>query len=81
MQPNSLASEGSTAFRLQDGSWMLGYDCFRDSVYQFCKTDDLMTLTLVAETRTTGNFTPRHGSIISISQQEYDNLRKRYGMD
>lgn len=79
MQPNGLASEGSTAYRLRDGTWILSYDCFRDGVYQFCKTDNLINLTLVAETKTTGTFTPRHGSVISITGQEYRNLLHRYG--
>lgn len=76
-QPTSLASEGSTAYRLADGSWILSYDCFRDGVYQFCKSDDLIHFELINETKTEGNFTPRHGSILPISDSEYRYLINR----
>lgn len=78
MQPNTLASEGSTAYRLDDGTWILSYDCFRDGVYQFCSSDDLINFKLVNETKTEGNFTPRHGSIIPITDSEYERLITQY---
>ena len=78
MQPTSLASEGSTAYRLKDGSWILSYDCFRDKVYQFCKSDNLVDFTLVNEIATEGNFTPKHGSIIRISHDEYLKLMRHF---
>lgn len=78
-QPTSLNSEGSTAYQLADGTWMLSYDCFKDGVYQFCRTRDFRHYELVHETKTEGNFTPRHGSILQISEQEYQHLLKSYG--
>ena len=74
MQPNRLSSEGSTAYPLIGGGWMLSYDCFKDGVYQFCRTDDWQHFTLVHETKTEGVFTPRHGSIIPITDEEYETL-------
>lgn len=78
-QPTSLNSEGSTAYQLADGTWMLSYDCFKDGVYQFCRTRDFRHYELVHETKAEGNFTPRHGSILQISEQEYQHLLKSYG--
>ena len=78
-QPTSLNSEGSTAYQLADGTWMLSYDCFKDGVYQFCRTRDFRHYELVHETKTEGNFTPRHGSILQISEQECQHLLKSYG--
>ena len=78
-QPTNLNSEGSTAYQLADGTWMLSYDCFKDGVYQFCRTRDFRHYELVHETKTEGNFTPRHGSILQISEQEYQHLLKSYG--
>ena len=70
--PGGLSSEGSTAYQLMDGTWMLSYDCFKDGVYQFCRiSDDWQHFTLVHETKTDGKFTPRHGSIIQITEEEY----------
>ena len=57
---------------------MLSYDCFKDGVYQFCRTDDWQHFTLVRETKTEGVFTPRHGSIIQITDEEYHALTSYY---
>ncbi len=80
MQPTPLASEGSSAYRLADGSWILSYDCFRDKVYQFCKSDNLIDFTLVNEFATGSNFTPKHGSIIQITHDEYLNIIRKFGL-
>ena len=77
-QPTSLNSEGSTCYQLYDGTWMLSYDCFKDGVYQFCRTRDFRHYELVHETKTEGNFTPRHGGIIRITDEEYDRLINTY---
>ena len=79
MQPNKLSSEGSCAFPLIDGSgWILMYDCFKDGKYQFCKTTDWKHFELVRETKTEGGFTPRHGTTIQITEEEYQRLKGYY---
>lgn len=79
MQPNTLASEGSTAYRLiGSDDWILCYDCFRDGIFQFCRTTDLEHFTLERTTETTGVFTPRHGSVIHITEREYALLLKQW---
>lgn len=74
-----LASEGSTAYPLIGSrDWILCYDCFRDGIFQFCRTQDLQTFTLERTTKTTGVFTPRHGSVIHISEQEFLRLQQAF---
>lgn len=74
-----LASEGSTAYPLIGSTdWILCYDCFRDGTFQFCRTQDLQTFTLERTTKATGVFTPRHGSVIHITEQEYRRLRQAF---
>ena len=73
-----IKSEGSTAYQLSDGSWILSYDCFADGVYHFCKTTDLQHFELVRETPMTGTFTPRHGSVMRITDEEYQRLKSYY---
>lgn len=77
-QPTSLNSEGSTCYQLSDGTWILSYDCFKDGVYQFCRIRDFRHYELVHETKTEGNFTPRHGGIIQITDAEYKRLINNY---
>ena len=69
-----IRSEGSTAYPLIGGGWVLSYDCYADGVYHFCKTSDLLHFELACETPMTGNFTPRHGSVIQITEEEYQKI-------
>lgn len=74
------AVEGVGVCQTIDGkSWIIMYDCYGDGHYQFCKSDDLKTFTFVQDTKTTGKFTPRHGTIIPITRAEKERLLKEYG--
>ncbi len=73
-QDTKEAVEGSGVFRLFDGTWVLMYDCYMNGHYQFCKSTDLKTFKAVQNTKTSGAFTPRHGTVIAITQSEYDLL-------
>ena len=56
-QGESVKSEGSSAWMLSDGTWILGYDCFANGTYRFCRsTDNLETFTLVKETERGADF-------------------------
>ena len=66
--------EGSGVFRLHDGTWVLMYDCYTSYHYQFCKSTDLRTFKQVQDTKTSGVFTPRHGTVIAITPSEYNLL-------
>ncbi|MDY5632163.1 MAG: glycoside hydrolase family 43 protein [Bacteroidaceae bacterium] len=74
-QDTNEAVEGSGVFRLFDGTWVLMYDCYMNGHYQFCKSTDLKTFKAVQNTKTSGAFTPRHGTVIAITRQELDLLK------
>ena len=77
----NMKSEGSSAYLLNDGTtWVLAYDCYADGVFHFCTSTDLTNFTLVRETKTEGNFTPRHGSILPITKREYERLVTKWSM-
>ena len=66
--------EGAGVFPLIDGGWCLMYDCYTAGHYQFTRTDDLRSFRWVADTKTSGAFTPRHGTVIQIPPKEYKQL-------
>ena len=74
------AVEGVGVCQSIDGkSWIVMYDCYANGHYQFCKSTDLKDFSVVQNTETKGMFTPRHGTIIPITQAEKDRLIKAYG--
>lgn len=70
--------EGGCVFPLVDGGWCLMYDCYMSGHYQFTRSDDLRTFSWVADTKATGAFTPRHGTVIQITPKEYAYLLKYF---
>lgn len=74
------AVEGVGVCQSIDGkSWIVMYDCYGAGHYQFCKSADLKTFQWVQDTQTKGKFTPRHGTIIPITQAEKDRLLREFG--
>ncbi len=74
------AVEGVGVCQSIDGkSWIVMYDCYGDGHYQFCRSIDLKTFEWVQDTQTKGKFTPRHGTIIPITQAEKDRLLLHFG--
>ena len=74
------AVEGVGVCKSIDGSsWIVMYDCYGDGHYQFCKSKDLNTFEFIQDTATKGKFTPRHGTIIPITQVEKDRLIEHFG--
>ncbi len=72
LQQTSEAVEGSGVFRLiNDDNWILMYDCYSNGHYQFCSSPDLSNFTFVKNTATSGSFTPRHGTVLPITEEEY----------
>lgn len=72
--------EGVGVCKSLDGqSWIIMYDCYMNGHYQYCKSSDLKTFEFVQNTKTEGKFTPRHGTIIPITQAEKDRLLKEFG--
>ena len=75
LQQTTEAVEGSGVFRLiNSDDWILMYDCYMNGHYQFCSSRDLFQFTFRKNTATSGAFTPRHGTVIPITEEEYQRL-------
>lgn len=80
VEQTNKAVEGVGVCKSLDGkSWIIMYDCYMDGHYQFCKSTDLKNFEFVQDTKTQGKFTPRHGTIIPITQAEKERLLKEFG--
>ena len=72
LQQTDEAVEGAGVFRLiNSDDWILMYDCYMNGHYQFCSSPDLNTFSFRKNTTTSGTFTPRHGTVIPITEAEY----------
>lgn len=75
LQQTTEAVEGAGIFRLiNSDDWILMYDCYMNGHYQFCSSPDLFQFTFRKSTATQGAFTPRHGTVIPITEDEYQRL-------
>lgn len=75
LQQTTVAVEGSGVFRqINSNDWILMYDCYTSGYYQFCSSPDLENFTWVRNTATSGSFTPRHGTVMPITQEETERL-------
>ena len=75
LQQTTEAVEGAGIFRLiNSDDWILMYDCYMNRHYQFCSSPDLFQFTFRKNTATQGAFTPRHGTVIPITEEEYQTL-------
>ncbi|MDE6720670.1 MAG: family 43 glycosylhydrolase [Bacteroidaceae bacterium] len=80
VEQTNQAVEGVGVCKSLDGkSWIIMYDCYANGHYQFCRSYDLKTFEFVQDTETKGKFTPRHGTIMPITQAEKDRLLKNFG--
>ena len=71
LQQTSVAVEGAGVFQLLDGeTWVLMYDCYTSGYYQFCTSTDLEHFTFKQNTYTSGAFTPRHGTVIPVTDAD-----------
>lgn len=82
IQQTDVQVEGGGLFKLNNSdTWVLMYDCYTSGYYQFCTTEDFKNFKLAAQTETKGAFTPRHGSVISISPEEKEKLLKAFPIE
>ena len=82
LQQTSEAVEGAGVFKLiNQNSWVLMYDCYMNGHYQFTSSSDLENFKFVQDTKTSGAFTPRHGTILPITAQETAALMKAFPTD
>ena len=54
------------------------YDCYMNGHYQFTSSADLENFKFVQDTKTSGAFTPRHGTILPITAEETAALMKAF---
>lgn len=79
LQQTNVAVEGAGVFKLTNkDAWILMYDCYNNGYYQFCSSNDLNKFTFVQNTLTSGSFTPRHGTVLPITNQEASALISQY---
>ena len=70
-QQTDKKAQGPGVFQMNNSTdWILMYDCYMDGYYQFCRSSDLEHFELIAQTKTSGSFTPRHGTVIGITKKE-----------
>src|SRR5680860_573590 len=70
--------EGSGIFKRNDSDeWILMYDLYTKGGYQFTKSKDLKTFTVIDE-EISMDFHPRHGSILPITETELKVLLAAY---
>jgi arabinoxylan arabinofuranohydrolase len=71
--------EGAGVFKLNNGEgYILMYDVYTKGKYQFTKTKDLKTFTVIDQ-EVTMNFHPRHGTVMPIIAAEAERLVKKWG--
>ena len=74
VQQTSDAVEGPSVFkRISDGKWILGYDCYaaNPAYFQLCEIGNgFSSYTKWGDCANHGAFTPRHGSIIPLTNSE-----------
>ena len=79
LQQTTQAVEGAGVFKLiNQNSWVLMYDCYMNGHYQFTSSSDLQNFKFIQDTKTSGAFTPRHGTILPITAQETAALMKAF---
>lgn len=73
------AVEGGCVFRRYNSdNWMLIYDVYSSGYYEFTTSTDLENFSVVANT-ISFDFTPRHGTIIPITETEKEALTTEWG--
>lgn len=75
LQQTNVAVEGSGVFKLIDSDeWVLMYDCYGSGYYEYCTSKDLSTFTYKTRSNNSGNYTPRHGTTIPVTAEEWQRL-------
>lgn len=70
--------EGSGVFKLNDSDkYILMYDVYRNGEYMFTESEDLDTFKLI-DSDISMDFHPRHGTVMSITAEEYDRLMNAF---
>jgi GH43 family beta-xylosidase len=79
LQQTTEAVEGSCVFRLiNQEKYILMYDLYTSGKYQFTESFDLENFKVVDAT-VSMDFTPRHGTVIPITEEEGERLAEKWG--
>lgn len=79
VQQTKSPVEGAGTFKLNDGSgYILMYDMYTSGTYQFTKTTDFKTFSVV-DKDIGMNFHPRHGTVMPITTKEAVRLISKWG--
>lgn len=71
--------EGAGVFKLNNGDgYILMYDVYTKGKYQFTKTKDLKTFTVIDQ-EVNMNFHPRHGTVLPVTTTEAARLIRKWG--
>lgn len=77
-QQTDKAVEGAGTFKLNDSDkYILMYDVYMNGEYQFTETTDLDNFKVV-DSQVSMDFHPRHGTVIPITEAEYQRLEKEF---
>ena len=78
-QQTSESVEGSSIFKLNDSDqYILLYDVYMQGSYQFTRSSDLKKFEVIDD-QITMDFHPRHGTVLPITQDELNQLFKKWG--
>jgi arabinoxylan arabinofuranohydrolase len=78
LQPTTAAVEGSCVFKLNNSStYVLMYDVYTSGRYEFAQSTDLKNFT-ADKILPTFDFTPRHGTIIPLTEAEKNALNAKW---
>lgn len=81
VSPEGLAVEGSSTYELIDGSgWLLISDAYTSGYFVMAHSEDMKNFETLKQGKYGFNFTPRHGSIIPITEEQYNALLEAYPM-
>lgn len=73
-------TEGCCMYKIFDSDkWVMIMDSYTKGRYVMQQTTDLVNFEAVEDDRYFLDFSPRHGSVINISDEEYDRLLKHFG--
>ena len=71
--------EDSGIFKMIDSEdYILMYDLYMSGKYQFCRSRDLQKFEVIDE-NISMDFHPQHGTVIQITDDEFEELIEKYG--
>jgi len=79
LQQTTEASEGSCVFKLiNQEKYIFMYDLYNNGAYQFTESTDLENFTVIDD-KVSLDFSPRHGTVIPISEADGERLMQAWG--